>query len=56
MAMIIKEAGGAVSTGEQSIVDVEPTALHQRVPVILGSEDNVADLLACLSPVQALAD
>ena len=53
MAMIIKEAGGAVSTGEQSIVDVEPKALHQRVPVILGSEDNVADLLACLNPVQA---
>lgn len=56
MAMIIKEAGGAVSTGEQSIVDVQPTELHQRVPVILGSEDNVADLLACLSPVQTLTD
>ena len=49
MAMIIKEAGGAISTGELSIVDVEPTSLHQRTPVILGSEDNVADLLGCLA-------
>ena len=49
MAMIIAEAGGAASTGEQNIVEIQPAVLHQRVPVILGSQDNVADLLGCLN-------
>ncbi|MBK7794665.1 MAG: class 1 fructose-bisphosphatase [Betaproteobacteria bacterium] len=42
MAMLIEQAGGAASTGRGRILDVEPTALHQRVPVILGSRDEVA--------------
>lgn len=54
MAMIIREAGGAVSTGDESIVDVTPRELHQRVPVILGSQDNVADLLNCLNGVPTM--
>ena len=55
MAMIVREAGGAVSTGTESIVDVEPTELHQRTPVILGSQDNVADLLGCLNGAPTFA-
>jgi fructose-1,6-bisphosphatase I len=48
MAMLIEQAGGAASTGELPILDVEPTALHQRVPVILGGFDEVAALTALL--------
>lgn len=48
MAMIIEEAGGVSTTGSGSILAVAPTSLHQRVPVVLGSADNVADLLECL--------
>ncbi len=45
MAMIITEAGGMASTGTRDILDIEPEELHQRVPVILGSRENVAGLL-----------
>lgn len=55
MAMIIREAGGAVSTGDENIMDVKPDTLHQRTPVILGSQDNVADLLSCLNGAPTFA-
>ncbi len=41
MAMLIEQAGGAASTGRGRIVDVQPSSLHQRVPVILGSKNEV---------------
>ncbi len=41
MAMIIEQAGGAATTGRQRILDVQPEKLHQRVPVILGSANEV---------------
>jgi fructose-1,6-bisphosphatase len=41
MAMLIEQAGGAASTGRGRILDVVPTSLHQRVPVILGSNGEV---------------
>ncbi|MBL8425072.1 MAG: class 1 fructose-bisphosphatase [Candidatus Accumulibacter phosphatis] len=41
MAMIVGQAGGLASTGNERILDVQPTSLHQRVPVILGSRDEV---------------
>ena len=42
MAMILEQAGGAASTGRGRILDLVPTELHQRVPVILGSKAEVA--------------
>lgn len=44
MAMLIEQAGGAASTGRGRILDVAPEALHQRVPVILGSREEVERL------------
>jgi fructose-1,6-bisphosphatase len=44
MAMLIEQAGGAASTGRGRILEVAPTSLHQRVPVILGSKNEVARL------------
>jgi fructose-1,6-bisphosphatase len=41
MAMIMEQAGGAASTGHGRILELPPTALHQRVPVILGSRAEV---------------
>ncbi len=43
LAMIVEQAGGAASTGEQRILDVEPTSLHQKVPLIIGSREDVAE-------------
>jgi fructose-1,6-bisphosphatase I len=41
MAMIVEQAGGAATNGTQRILDVQPTKLHQRVGVILGSRTEV---------------
>ncbi|UXI68400.1 class 1 fructose-bisphosphatase [Tahibacter amnicola] len=42
MAFIVEQAGGAATTGRDRIMEVGPTALHQRVPVFLGSRNEVA--------------
>ncbi len=41
MAWLVEQAGGAASTGSGRILDVPPRELHQRVPVLLGSRDEV---------------
>ncbi|KRB01704.1 hypothetical protein ASD83_07240 [Devosia sp. Root685] len=41
MAWLVEGAGGRSTTGRQDILDVEPTGIHQRVPVILGSAEEV---------------
>jgi fructose-1,6-bisphosphatase I len=38
MALIMEQAGGAASTGRQRILDLSPKAIHQRVPLIMGSK------------------
>jgi len=41
MAFLIEQAGGAATNGIERILDVQPTKLHQRVSVILGSKNEV---------------
>jgi len=41
MALIVEQAGGAATNGRQRILDIQPTALHQRAGVILGSSREV---------------
>ena len=41
MGFIMEQAGGMASTGSERILDVQPTELHQRVPLYMGSEENV---------------
>ena len=41
MSFIVEQAGGASSTGYERILDLAPEGLHQRVPVILGSKNEV---------------
>ena len=41
MAFLVEQAGGAATTGRQRILDIQPGNLHQRVPVILGSKNEV---------------
>ncbi|MDH5473993.1 MAG: class 1 fructose-bisphosphatase [Gammaproteobacteria bacterium] len=45
MSFIIEQAGGMSSTGHERIMDVEAKDLHQRVPVILGSRNEVAKVV-----------
>ena len=42
MAFIVEQAGGAATDGQNRIMEIQPHKLHQRVPVFLGSRDEVA--------------
>jgi fructose-1,6-bisphosphatase I len=42
MGYVVEQAGGRASTGLERILDIEPSEYHQRVPLIIGSADDVA--------------
>ncbi len=44
MAWLVEQAGGEASTGHQCIMDIQPSGLHQRVPVMLGASEEIAEL------------
>jgi fructose-1,6-bisphosphatase I len=44
MSLIVEQAGGASTTGRERILDLKPEGVHQRVPVILGSKNEVERL------------
>jgi fructose-1,6-bisphosphatase I len=46
---IVESAGGRSSDGRQSLLEVEPVSLHDRVPFYVGSPDIIADLESALS-------
>ena len=41
LAFIVEQAGGAATDGTQRILDVQPTELHQRTPLFIGSKNDV---------------
>jgi len=41
MSLLVEQAGGASTNGRSRIMDMAPTQLHQRVPVFLGSREEV---------------
>mmetsp|Transcript_18147 Transcript_18147/g.36955 ORF Transcript_18147/g.36955 Transcript_18147/m.36955 type:complete len:486 (+) Transcript_18147:39-1496(+) len=43
MAYLIEQAGGLATTGKTRIMDLVPQSVHQRVPVILGSPNDVRE-------------
>jgi fructose-1,6-bisphosphatase I len=43
MAMIAEQAGGRATTGTERILDLVPTDLHQKVPFVVGSAEDVGD-------------
>jgi fructose-1,6-bisphosphatase I len=46
MSFIVEQAGGVSSTGYERIMDIKPDGLHQRVPVILGSKNEVDRIIS----------
>jgi fructose-1,6-bisphosphatase I len=46
MSFIVEQAGGISSTGHQSLLEIKPESIHQRVPVILGSKNEVEWIVA----------
>jgi fructose-1,6-bisphosphatase I len=41
MGLLVEQAGGAATDGQQRILDIQPEKLHQRVPVFMGSREEV---------------
>lgn len=48
LAFLITVAGGLATNGEQNILDIQPTSLHQRMPMYIGSKNMMEELAACL--------
>lgn len=51
VAHIVEAAGGRSSSGRGSILDAEPTELHQHTPAYFGSSERIDAVEAALSPV-----
>jgi len=59
MALIIEQAGGVASDGFNRILDIEPTELHQRVAIFIGSPKMVRkaeEFMAEFSPVAEIKE
>jgi fructose-1,6-bisphosphatase I len=48
-AFIVEVAGGRATNGSSSILDIQPTELHQRTPFFIGSNQMMKDLEACMT-------
>ena len=44
LALIAEQAGGMATDGSHNILDIVPQSLHQRVPLFIGSRDDVKDI------------
>lgn len=55
LAFIVEQAGGLASNGNQRILDIVPTELHQRVPLYIGSRNDVLIAESMLNKASALA-
>ncbi len=55
MSFIVEQAGGVASTGIERIMEIRPDSLHQRVPVIMGSAQEVERVVAYHHEEQKLA-
>ena len=48
MSHIIEMAGGIGTSGTENILDMQPTELHQRVPIFIGSKNMVEQAIALI--------
>ncbi|XP_075486365.1 fructose-1,6-bisphosphatase, chloroplastic-like [Primulina tabacum] len=44
MSFIVEQAGGKGSDGQQRVLDIQPTEIHQRIPLYIGSVEEVDKL------------
>ena len=49
LGFVAERAGGAASSGRERILDIQPDALHQRVPLMLGPADVVEQTVSILN-------
>jgi len=56
LAYIIEQAGGVATNGEKPILDIEPTELHQREPLYIGSTEMVNEYMDFVEKVKPKAE
>ena len=54
IAFIAEQAGGKASNGRQSILDIQPTDLHQRTPLVVGGKVEMAEFDKCFESVTTI--
>ncbi len=55
LAFIAEQAGGAATDGTVPILDIQPTELHQRTPLLIGSTDDVSFVQQTVAQADAVA-
>jgi len=48
LGFVVEQAGGAASSGERRILDIQPERLHQRTPLIIGNKDVVDQVVSII--------
>jgi fructose-1,6-bisphosphatase I len=43
LAFLVEQAGGKALDGQGRVLDVQPTSIHQRIPLALGSQVEMAE-------------
>lgn len=56
LAFLAEQAGGAATTGSQAILDFVPTKLHQRTPLVIGSQEDVALVTSFIEEQKRMAE
>ena len=46
MSFVVEQAGGVASDGKSRMLEIEPTEVHQKLPVFVGSKDDMNELLS----------
>jgi fructose-1,6-bisphosphatase I len=52
LAFLLTVAGGLATNGTQNILDIQPTSLHQRMPMYIGSKKMMEELAECLQAAE----
>jgi fructose-1,6-bisphosphatase I len=45
MSFIMEQAGGVSTTGTQRVMEISPEVVHQRVPIIMGSKNDIEEVM-----------
>ena len=45
MSFIMEQAGGVSTTGTQRVMEIKPDVVHQRVPIVMGSKNDIEEIM-----------
>lgn len=53
MSFIVEQAGGLATTGTQRVMEIVPDIVHQRVPMVMGSKNDIQEIIDAYAEVNA---